>query len=33
VDAHAIGSVTTARPQWDADRHLEKLRRYENTGL
>jgi hypothetical protein len=33
VDAHAIGSSTTARPQWDADRHLEKLRRYENTGL
>ena len=33
VDAHGLGAVTTARPQWDADRHLEKLRRYENTGL
>jgi hypothetical protein len=33
VDAHVVGSVTTARPQWDADRHLLKLRRYENTGL
>ena len=30
VDAHGLGA---ARPRWDADRHLEKLRRYENTGL
>ena len=30
VDAHGFGA---ARPRWDADRHLEKLRRYENTGL
>ena len=30
VDAHGFGG---ARPRWDADRHLEKLRRYENTGL
>ena len=33
VDAHGLGGGAERRPRWDADRHLEKLRRYENTGL